>query len=191
MTTPIKWDELPIVKREMDIILKEYIARNESAIFLDVGGTAKYWNNRPILIKDYTRIPLNLVPLHAKKGICGDICKVPIKDNSVDIIFSRNVFEHIKEPWKAAEECVRIIKPGGLTIHMAPFAWRYHISPVDYYRYSHEGLAYLFERTGKVDRIVAGYCSKRLAKRNKKDKKKNLAYWAENWISVYIGRKKC
>lgn len=72
-------------------------------------------------------------------------------------IFSNNVFEHIMEPWAAAAECVRILKKNGITIHIAPFSWRYHPVPVDYFRYSHDGLKHLFERTGEIETLLSAY----------------------------------
>ena len=42
-------------------------------------------------------------------------------------------------------------------ITIAPFAWRYHPVPVDYFRYSHDGLSFLFERTNKIERVISGY----------------------------------
>ena len=68
--------------------------------------------------------------------IYGDICDCPqIPDESYDIVFSTSVFEHIKEPWKAAKECVRITKKGGINVHLTLFSWRYHPVPVDCFVY--------------------------------------------------------
>ena len=77
--------------------------------------------------------------------IVGDISQCPhIPDNSFDVIFSLQVFEHVKEPWRAAAEIKRILKPGGLTFHSAPFSWRYHPHPVDFWRFSPDALEFLF-----------------------------------------------
>jgi SAM-dependent methyltransferase len=115
-----------------------------------------------------------------------------------DVVFSNNVFEHLKEPWKAAENCVRITKPGGLLIHFAPFSWRYHPVPVDYFRFSHQGLSSLFLRTGLVEQIESGYdisCRRQDRRGGKLINNLDtppideLGGWRENWMTVFVGRK--
>ncbi len=133
------------------------------------------------------------------KGVVhGDICHCPqIADGSYDVVYSRNVFEHLREPWRAAEECVRIVKRRGLLMHAAPFAWRYHPVPVDFYRYTHDGLKYLFERTGQVKTIFAGYdiAIRRRDSRGKQEGKLDappideMGGWRENWEAIFIGTK--
>ena len=39
--------------------------------------------------------------------------KIPLADNSVDLIFSYNSMEHFADPQKVIDEIVRILKPGG------------------------------------------------------------------------------
>ncbi|MCZ0811355.1 class I SAM-dependent methyltransferase [Roseovarius sp. EGI FJ00037] len=76
----------------------------------------------------------------------GDITNCPqIPDESYDFIFSFDVFEHIDKPWLAASEIIRLLRPGGVTMHSTLFSWRYHPCPIDYWRYSAEGLKSLFE----------------------------------------------
>jgi len=133
------------------------------------------------------------------KGVVhGDICHCPqVANESYDIVYSRNVFEHLREPWKAAEECTRIVKRKGLLKHMAPFAWRYHPVPIDFYRYTHDGFKYLFERTGRVRTIFAGYDIdiRRRASRGMQEGKLDappideLGGWRENWEAIFVGTK--
>ncbi len=108
-------------------------------------------------------------------------CDIPFQKGYFDVTFSHNVFEHINEPWRAAEECIRVTREGGLLIHSTNFSWIHH-DPPDYYRYSHEGLAYLFERTNRVERIISEIGKHRKGKINTKR-------WGEYWKTVYIGRR--
>jgi SAM-dependent methyltransferase len=95
--------------------------------------------------------------------ICGDICSEEfIVTNSsyvefFDVIYSNNVFEHLKRPWVASKNLMRMLKVNGLCITIAPFSLRYHESPGDYFRYTHTGLVSLFEETTKVRTVVSGY----------------------------------
>jgi SAM-dependent methyltransferase len=129
--------------------------------------------------------------------IDGDIRKgTKIKNNTYDLVYS-NGFQHLKEPWSVAEECTRVLKPGGAVLVFSPFSWRFHPMPVDMYRFSHEGLAYLFERTGKIESRLRGYD---LSKRrndirgfweNNRDYVPidDLGGFRENWMAIYLGKK--
>jgi SAM-dependent methyltransferase len=73
-------------------------------------------------------------------------CRTTIPDESVDLVVSCDVFEHIDRPWLAAAEIGRILKPGGLAITNTLFAWRNQPDHVDYWRYSPQALEVLFVR---------------------------------------------
>jgi SAM-dependent methyltransferase len=40
--------------------------------------------------------------------------QLPFADASVDICYSSNVLEHVSDPWRMADEMVRVTRPGGL-----------------------------------------------------------------------------
>ena len=46
----------------------------------------------------------------------GSGMQLPIKDAAVDICFSSNVAEHVPNPWRMADEMVRVTAPGGLIV---------------------------------------------------------------------------
>lgn len=65
---------------------------------------------------DYTTTDL-LSPLADVKA---DICDLPFKDNSYDVVFCNHVLEHIPEDAKAMSELYRVLKPGGWGIFQVP-----------------------------------------------------------------------
>lgn len=65
---------------------------------------------------DYTTTDLES-PLADVKA---DICNLPFKDNSFDIILCNHVLEHIPDDTKAMKELYRILKPGGMGIFQIP-----------------------------------------------------------------------
>ncbi|WP_353779827.1 methyltransferase domain-containing protein [Winogradskyella sp. 3972H.M.0a.05] len=65
---------------------------------------------------DYTTTDLNS-PLADVKA---DICDLPFKDNSFDIILCNHVLEHIPDDTKAMQELFRVMKPGGWGIFQIP-----------------------------------------------------------------------
>lgn len=184
-----------IIKEFIDSYRKNNIYNNLT--FLDIGGRNGEYShyaegfNYKILEIDKSIKDIRIIN--------GDICSCDIiSDNSYDIVFSNSVFEHISEPWKAAEECVRISKINGLNIHLTVFSWRYHPVPEDYYRYSHAGMKKLFERTGQVETLVAGYDLSRRRYDHRGGKIKGnrdippideLGGWREHWITIYIAKK--
>jgi len=104
--------------------------------------------------------------------VFGDITNCPeIENDSYDFVLSINTLEHVSEPWTAAENMVRILKPNSLMLMIAPFNWRYHEHPIDYWRFSPRGLEYLFNRTGKMKTLHVGY------------------YLEEEKLSLYLGIK--
>ncbi|MFI1745425.1 class I SAM-dependent methyltransferase [Thalassobellus sediminis] len=65
---------------------------------------------------DYTTTDL-LSPIADVKA---DICNLPFKDNSYDVIFCNHVLEHIPDDTKAMQELYRVLKPGGMGIFQIP-----------------------------------------------------------------------
>lgn len=135
---------------------------------------------------------MDLVPEHA--SVVGDITRCPeIPDASYDVVVSVDVFEHIKEPWLAAKEITRILATGGLSYTSTLFSWRYHPCPVDFWRYSPDALAFLFDGL----QVVA--CDFDLAERRRDIRKKSkrdpmpidaLGGWRENVRVFHAGIKR-
>ncbi len=50
----------------------------------------------------------------------ADICNLPFKNNSYDVILCNHVLEHIPDDTKAMKELYRVLKPGGMGIFQIP-----------------------------------------------------------------------
>ena len=70
---------------------------------------------------------------------------VQVDDCSFDIVFSAQVFEHVRKPWVWVRELARIVKPGGYLITIAPVSWPYHEAPYDCWRAHPEGMKAVLE----------------------------------------------
>lgn len=82
-----------------------------------------------------------------------DIHALSLKDGSVDGLFCLAVLEHVYDPKKAAEEISRVLRKGGRALVYMPFLYRYHAHEADYkdyYRYSKDGIAYLFRDCERI-----------------------------------------
>lgn len=69
---------------------------------------------------------------------------LPFKDNSFDAVLSLAVLEHVKDPFQAARELVRVLKPGGELVCCVPFLQPLHGYPHHYYNMTYQGLQNLF-----------------------------------------------
>lgn len=148
---------------------------------------------------DYVGLELSTEDPHV---ISADICDEAFPDlhreigGSFDVVYSNNVFEHLRRPWIAAANAVWLLKRGGVCITVAPFALRYHESPGDFFRYTHTGLSSLFEDTGQVRTLVAGYDL--TGRRNDWQgsgqtldacPEDHFGAWRENWFVVSVVEK--
>ena len=50
-----------------------------------------------------------------------DLMDLSFGNESIDLVLSSDVFEHIPDPYKAHEEVYRVLKPGGRHIFTVPF----------------------------------------------------------------------
>jgi len=127
--------------------------------------------------------------------IQGDITSKDLSLNKkFDIILTKDTFEHILNPWDATENILNLLEEGGLFFCSVPFSWRFHPSPYDCYRYSHQGLKYLFERKGGMEEVDSGYIHYFDAVqgfwKNKLDNWPINNLYRDNICSYYIGQKK-
>ena len=73
---------------------------------------------------------------------------LPFPDGSFDTVMSVQVLEHTPHPQRLVDEMGRVLADGGTLILTAPFSYRLHEQPHDYFRYSPHGLRALIEHAG-------------------------------------------
>jgi SAM-dependent methyltransferase len=73
---------------------------------------------------------------------------LPFRDGSFDTVLSVQVLEHTPRPAALVAEMTRVLAPGGVLILTAPFQFRLHEQPHDYFRYSPHGLRQLCADAG-------------------------------------------
>lgn len=83
--------------------------------------------------------------------VCG-LEALPFRSGAVDAVVSRSVLEHTPDPAKVVREFHRCTTIGGIGIHMIPFLFPAHASPVDYHRFTPEGHDVLFKCWERVSR---------------------------------------
>lgn len=65
-------------------------------------------------------------------------------EGQYDHIDCSSVLEHVQRPWLMAANIEVLLKPGGTLLVCAPFVWRTHGYPSDYWRFSLESFHILF-----------------------------------------------
>jgi SAM-dependent methyltransferase len=82
--------------------------------------------------------------------------RLPFADASFDTVLSSQVLEHTPHPAELVKEMGRVLKPGGVLLLSAPFSFRLHEEPHDYFRYSPHGLRQLCDAAGlEVEQVEA------------------------------------
>jgi ubiquinone/menaquinone biosynthesis C-methylase UbiE len=127
--------------------------------------------------------------------LVADACKPIVTDERFDVTFTHNALEHMPDPFAVAENMYNLLKPGGLVLAKTVFACHHHASPSDYWRFTDEGMRYLYERMGFVT-VEFGYDITR-RRREKLSGKipqsmpviDSQGGWRELWWVYYIGRK--
>ena len=108
------------VARDSVAQLSEYVDL-DGRTMLDVGGGPGYFRSSfEAAGARYVALDVE-VGDHASTGggarrvVVGDGLRLPVASSSLDIVYSSNVLEHVADPWRMAEEMLRVTKPGGVT----------------------------------------------------------------------------
>jgi SAM-dependent methyltransferase len=114
------------------------VAGNPDRLFLDVGcgRRSRTYDNC---------LYLDVYPSPSADIVMAPSCRYPIADASLDGIGCFAVLEHVTEPWTAAAEFKRMLKPGGRVFIDYPFLVPVHGYPSHYYNATREGLRRLFD----------------------------------------------
>lgn len=102
-----------------------------NAVLLDAGCGREAPTLRKLASK--CRLPVgidvqNPVPIEDEKPIgflLGDLSNMGLRDNSIDIVISRSVLEHVKRPGEVYREIHRVLKLGGIFIFLTPNLYDY------------------------------------------------------------------
>lgn len=81
---------------------------------------------------------------YATTDVLGIGESLPFADESFDGLLSLAVLEHVRDPFRCADEITRVLKPGGRIYVAVPFLQPYHGYPSHFYNMSWQGLENLF-----------------------------------------------
>lgn len=92
------------------------------------------------------------VVAYPSTDVLGVAESLPFRDGCLDAVICQNVLEHVRDPFRAAREIARVLKPGGRLYCVVPFLQPLHGYPHHYYNMTADGLRNLFSRTLDIDR---------------------------------------
>ncbi len=89
--------------------------------------------------------------------ICIDAAgSLPLADESVDVVVSFQVLEHVRSVAAHLAAIRRVLRTGGRMFLSTHGVWPYHPHPTDYWRWTRDGLVVTLEDAGfKVERTTA------------------------------------
>lgn len=92
---------------------------------------------------------LDLYPRRPDVTYVADLQDMAVVPSAAyDTALCVEVLEHVPDPFRAAREIHRILKPGGVLVMSVPHLSRLHDEPHDYYRYTRHGVRRLLEQAG-------------------------------------------
>lgn len=154
------------IKRKM----KQWLAQG-GKVFLDVGCGDKKWekyvpNGGKYIALDYIPAAISCPWRVSYPHINADAMKLPIKNNSVDVVVNVFMLEHVKEPTTALREMIRVIKPGGVILLAGPGdILMSHGEPFNFYNLTKYAYQMLLEENNM--RIIEEY------------------YPSKSWLSIF------
>ncbi|MHB0978197.1 MAG: class I SAM-dependent methyltransferase [Minisyncoccota bacterium] len=92
---------------------------------------------------------IKMDPRHVSHAdLVGSADNIPLEAESIDSVVCTQVFEHLENPQKSAEEIYRVLKKGGYVLLTVPQMNELHEEPYDFFRYTKFGLKLMFEKVG-------------------------------------------
>lgn len=122
-----------------------------SGVVLDVGCADQWVRDRLGGEVDYVSLDhpaIGAVRYAARPRVFGDAQALPVRAASVDAVTMLEVIEHLPDPDRALAEARRVLRPGGILVLSAPFAYPLHDQPHDYRRFTPHGLAWMLSKHG-------------------------------------------
>lgn len=129
-------DTTNISAHPYDCHAQELITAHRSGWVLDCGAGYRATSEPNVVNFEIVRYP--------STDVLGVAEEMPFRDACFDAVICLNVLEHVKDPFKAAREIARVLKPGGALYCVVPFLQPLHGYPHHYYNMTGQGLMSLF-----------------------------------------------
>ena len=119
---------------------------DEAALVLDCGCGDRRFGDRRVVGFEYLSFEY--------PDVFGDGHALPFRDCVFDAVFSQAVMEHMRDPYLAAREIGRVLKPGGVVYVESAFMQPLHAVPYHFFNTTTWGLEALFE-DAEIEPVVS------------------------------------
>lgn len=124
-------DATPASRGGIDEVMFSIIQQCADGLILDCGSGLK------------DRVYPNVINLEIMDYPCTDVRafneSLPFTDGTFDAVFTLAVLEHVRDPFAAGREIMRVLKPGGILYSMVPLMVPFHGYPNHFYNMTIEG----------------------------------------------------
>jgi glycosyltransferase involved in cell wall biosynthesis len=118
-------------------------AQPPDAVVLDCGGGDRRYGDPRVFNMEYLDFGL--------PDLFGDGLHLPFADDSIDLILSQAVLEHVPDPQRALDEMVRVLRPGGQIYLEIAFMQPLHAVPYHYFNVTPHGIDHLCRSLERID----------------------------------------
>lgn len=144
----------------LEAFKNNYITKRDN-VLLDVGaGGSPYFEIFKDVVSRYISVDMkSSLPINETRNIeqiVGTAELLPIESNSIDILLSNQVLEHVMDDRKSCIESYRVLKPNGFFIGSVPHISPIHLEPYDFRRFTFYGIKQLLEESGFKVLIIQG-----------------------------------
>ena len=128
---------------------KQWVGSLNSGAVIEL-GTRRTAGNPSTLRRDWVPAGVKYIATDFQAGPDVDVISDAerltevFEPRSVDAIIACSVFEHIRQPWLAAQQMGKVLRPGGKVFVQTHQTYPLHAHPFDYWRFSREALESLF-----------------------------------------------
>lgn len=117
------------------LFFNTYLAQSNGLTIVDVGAQDIVGSLRSLAPPENKYIGLDFVEGKGVDVVMTDPYRLPLEDNSVDVVVSSSCFEHAEFFWLSFNEVLRVLKPNGLFYLNVPANGAFHRFPVDCWRF--------------------------------------------------------
>lgn len=125
----------PFAKKSFEFFKKTYVTKFNDPKIIDVGSLDINGSIRDQINFKSKYIGVDLTEGKNVDMVLENPYKLPFQDNTIDIITSISVFEHVEFFWETFLEMMRVLKPHGLLFVNAPANGHFHRHDSDNWRF--------------------------------------------------------
>jgi SAM-dependent methyltransferase len=138
-TDRTRWVLLLLARRIATIVESELVPSGQRVLDYGCGGKPY----RSLLNAKFAEYVGADLPQNGDADlVLGRNGEIPVADGSFDCVLSSQVLEHVEDPLRYLREAHRVLRREGHLIISTHGIWQYHPDPIDYWRWTLDGLEY-------------------------------------------------